>query len=109
MVRTDLHGQCSSTLHQRSYQQKDYYTFFCEYLFPPDSLTGTAPDDAAILVWDPPLEYWPLVVNASNGPKYSKSVSEFIPGTESDPNSINRSEANDIVTGTAAREISAKC
>ena len=28
---------------------KDYYTFFCEYLFPPDSLTGYAPDDAAIL------------------------------------------------------------
>ena len=83
---------------------KDYYTFFCEYLFPPDSLTGTAPDDAAILVWDPPLEYWPLVVNASNGPKYSKSVSEFIPGTDSDPNAINRSEANDIVTGSGTRD-----
>ena len=40
---------------------KDYYTFFCEYLFPPDSLEGTAPDDAAILVWDPPLEYWPVL------------------------------------------------
>jgi len=38
---------------------KDYYTFFCEYLFPPRNLTGSAPDDAAILMWDPPLELWP--------------------------------------------------
>jgi hypothetical protein len=35
---------------------KDYYTFFCEYLYPPRNLVGIAPDDAAILVWDPPLE-----------------------------------------------------
>jgi hypothetical protein len=38
---------------------KSYYTFNCEYLFPPRNLTGIAPDDAAILVWDPPLELWP--------------------------------------------------
>lgn len=38
---------------------KDYYTFYCEYLFPPDDLEGFAPDDAAILTWNPPLEYWP--------------------------------------------------
>jgi hypothetical protein len=37
---------------------KDYYTFFCEYLFPPRNLTGSAPDNAAILIWDPPLELW---------------------------------------------------
>ncbi len=38
---------------------KCYYTFNCEYLFPPRNLSGSAPDDAAILVWDPPLELWP--------------------------------------------------
>ena len=43
---------------------KDYYTFFCEYLFPPDSLTGSAPDDAAILDWTPPVEYWPVLATA---------------------------------------------
>ncbi len=44
---------------------KDYYTFYCEYLFPPDSLEGYAPDDAAILTWYPPLEYWPEAENGS--------------------------------------------
>lgn len=38
---------------------KDYYTFICEYLFPPRNLTVTAPDDVAILIWDPPMEVWP--------------------------------------------------
>jgi hypothetical protein len=38
---------------------KDYYTFTCEYLFPPRNLEGSAPDNAAILVWDPPVELWP--------------------------------------------------
>jgi hypothetical protein len=33
---------------------KDYYTFTSTYLFPPQNLTGIAPDDAAILSWDPP-------------------------------------------------------
>ncbi len=35
--------------------EKDYYRFVCKYLFPPRNLTGVAPDDAAILVWDPPI------------------------------------------------------
>jgi hypothetical protein len=34
---------------------KDYYTFRSVYLLPPTDLTGTAPDDAAILLWEPPL------------------------------------------------------
>ncbi len=34
---------------------KDYYTFSSKYLFPPDSLMGTAPDNAAILAWYPPV------------------------------------------------------
>ncbi|NTV83932.1 MAG: T9SS type A sorting domain-containing protein [Bacteroidales bacterium] len=33
---------------------KDYYTFECKYLFPPQNLSGSAPDDAVILAWDPP-------------------------------------------------------
>jgi hypothetical protein len=33
---------------------KTYCTFICKYLFPPQNLNGTAPDDAAILTWDPP-------------------------------------------------------
>lgn len=33
---------------------KVYYTFVCKYLVPPDNLSGDAPDDAAILRWDPP-------------------------------------------------------
>ena len=33
---------------------KDNYTFTSTYLFPPQNLTGIAPDDAAILAWDPP-------------------------------------------------------
>jgi len=33
---------------------KDYYTFESKYLFPPQNLEGAAPDDAAILTWDPP-------------------------------------------------------
>ncbi|HNR55830.1 MAG TPA: hypothetical protein PKJ19_11735, partial [Flavobacteriales bacterium] len=85
---------------------KDYYTFFCEYLFPPDSLRGEAPDDAAILTWMPPLEYYPTVLSASDGPKYSKSVSEFIPGTLSDASAFNRSEAGDIpVSTTGTRDV----
>lgn len=34
----------------------NYYIFTSEYLFPPDSLEGTAPDDAAILTWYPPSD-----------------------------------------------------
>ncbi len=33
---------------------KDNYTFTSTYLFPPQNLAGIAPDDAAILTWDPP-------------------------------------------------------
>jgi hypothetical protein len=33
---------------------KDNYTFECKYLFPPQNLDGSAPDDASILAWDPP-------------------------------------------------------
>jgi hypothetical protein len=33
---------------------KVYDTFTSEYLFPPQDLTGIAPDDAAILTWGPP-------------------------------------------------------
>jgi hypothetical protein len=40
---------------------KDYFTFTSKYLFPPDSLTGTMPDDAAILQWYPPIESWPAM------------------------------------------------
>jgi len=34
--------------------EKDYDTFRSVYLFPPKNLTGSAPDDAVILHWDPP-------------------------------------------------------
>jgi len=34
---------------------KSYYTFDCVYLLPPTNLTGTAPDDAVILLWEAPL------------------------------------------------------
>ena len=34
--------------------KKDNYTFECRYLVPPKNLIGTAPDDAALLSWDPP-------------------------------------------------------
>jgi hypothetical protein len=44
---------------------RDYYTFTCQYLFPPDSLTAVAPDDAAILTWYPPLEFWPVNPDAN--------------------------------------------
>jgi hypothetical protein len=54
---------------------KDYFTFSCEYLFPPDSLTATAPDDAAILVWDPPWEFWPVIAAATDG---SRDVGDVI-------------------------------
>jgi hypothetical protein len=84
---------------------KDYYTFFCEYLFPPDSLTGFAPDDAAILTWDPPLEFWPVLASGTQ-PMYSKSVSEFIPGTLADGNAITRKEAKDIeLSNTGTRDV----
>jgi hypothetical protein len=33
---------------------KVHYTFESKYLFPPQDLNGTAPDDAVILDWDPP-------------------------------------------------------
>jgi hypothetical protein len=45
---------------------KDYYTFSSKYLFPPDSLTGIIPDDAAILQWYPPWEYWPPIISNVN-------------------------------------------
>lgn len=37
-----------------------FYTFTSKYLFPPENLTGDAPDDAAILTWDPPGPTKPL-------------------------------------------------
>jgi hypothetical protein len=37
---------------------KAYYTFTSQFLFPPRNLAGSAPDNAAILEWDPPLESW---------------------------------------------------
>ena len=84
---------------------KDYYTFFCEYLFPPDSLHGDAPDDAAILIWNPPLEYWPVMTaTASNGPKYSNPTFEILPGTLSDPLAMNRSAAHDQVISEGVRD-----
>ena len=48
---------------------KDYYTFDCEYLFPPRNLGGVAPDDAAILVWDPPVTA-PIVLDAMTYEEY---------------------------------------
>jgi hypothetical protein len=85
---------------------KDYYTFYCKYLFPPDSLEGFAPDNAAILTWDPPLEYWPVLATAGNGPKYSKSEVVFTPGTLSNPSAFNRSEAGDIeISSTGTRDV----
>jgi hypothetical protein len=35
--------------------EKAYYTFGCRYLLPPTDLTGYAPDDAVILLWQAPL------------------------------------------------------
>jgi hypothetical protein len=83
---------------------KDTYTFFCEYLFPPDSLEGFAPDDAAILTWLPPLEYWPVLTDASNGPKYGKSDSQITPGTLSDASALNRKESGDVVISMGNRD-----
>ena len=40
--------------------EKDYYTFTSVYLFPPQNLVGDAPDDASILIWDPPGPEIPL-------------------------------------------------
>ena len=45
---------------------KAYYTFTSKFLFPPRNLAGSAPDDAAILVWDPPLESWPLAARSGD-------------------------------------------
>jgi hypothetical protein len=36
---------------------KSYYTFQCKYLYPPQNLSGSAPDNAAILSWDPPVTF----------------------------------------------------
>jgi hypothetical protein len=44
---------------------RDYFTFTSEYLIPPDSLTGFAPDDAAILTWDPPVDSWYEIENGT--------------------------------------------
>ncbi len=52
---------------------KDYYTFFCKYLFPPDSLMGTAPDNAAILAWYPPVTV-PIALTA--GMSYEEYLAE---------------------------------
>jgi hypothetical protein len=77
---------------------KDYNTFSSKYLFPPDSLTGTAPDEAAILQWYPPWEYWPPVMSpVSDGPKYSNTPEQFVPGVVSDELAFNRSTASDQV------------
>jgi len=85
---------------------KDYYTFVCKYLFPPDSLTGYAPDDAAILQWFPPWEYWPPVMSpVSDGPKYSNNPGSFIAGAVSDEMASNRSTAIDQVISTGSREV----
>ncbi|HEY6020287.1 MAG TPA: T9SS type A sorting domain-containing protein, partial [Candidatus Paceibacterota bacterium] len=85
---------------------KDNYSFFCKYLFPPDSLQGYAPDDAAILQWFPPWEYWPVAMSSvSDGPKYSNPPAEFVAGAVSDAMSVNRSTAIDQVTGGGSREV----
>jgi hypothetical protein len=85
---------------------KDYYTFFCKYLFPPDSLTGYAPDDAAILQWYPPFEYWPPVASpVSDGPKYTNTPEQWIAGTVSDELASNRSTAKDQVISAGNREV----
>jgi hypothetical protein len=51
--------------------QPDTCSFTTTFLFPPDSLRGSAPDQDALLSWDPPSEYWPI----SNG---SRDVGEVI-------------------------------
>jgi hypothetical protein len=85
---------------------KDYYTFYCKYLFPPDSLTGTAPDDAAILQWYPPWEYWPAMSSTvSDGPKYSNTPQQFTAGSVSDELAFNRSTANDQVITAGSRDV----
>jgi hypothetical protein len=45
---------------------KAYYTFTSKFLFPPRNLAGNAPDDAAILQWDPPLEFWPSLTHTEH-------------------------------------------
>jgi len=39
---------------------KNYYSFTSKYLFPPQNLAGSAPDDAVILLWDPPGNSVPI-------------------------------------------------
>lgn len=39
---------------------KDHFTFESKYLFPPQNLTGQAPDNASILAWDPPASFIPV-------------------------------------------------
>ncbi|HEY6019831.1 MAG TPA: hypothetical protein VIY48_07975, partial [Candidatus Paceibacterota bacterium] len=86
---------------------KDTYTFQCKYLFPPDSLTGTAPDDAALLQWYPPWEYWGTMAasTVSNAPKYSNTPAQFIAGSVSDELATNRSSANDQLIDGGNREV----
>jgi hypothetical protein len=86
---------------------KDYYTFFCEYLFPPDSLEGSAPDDAALLVWDPPLEYYPVLASSpASFPKYGKATYEFVPGTVANASAFSRTGAGDIeIASSGSRDV----
>jgi hypothetical protein len=45
---------------------KDYYTFTSTYLVPPQNLTGSAPEDATILLWDPPGSSVPFNLQGYN-------------------------------------------
>ncbi len=60
---------------------KDYYTFTSVYLFPPRNLTGAAPDDAAILIWEPPLEGVTGLVLVGEQPRqeFPNPMSEYSP------------------------------
>ena len=51
------------------------------YLYPPRNLTGAAPDDAAILIWDPPLEGVTGLVLVGEQPRqeFPNAMSEYSP------------------------------
>jgi hypothetical protein len=53
---------------------KDYYTFQSRFLFPPLNLTAVAPDDAGILMWEPPLTF---VDMAQGGMSYQEYLDKY--------------------------------
>jgi hypothetical protein len=94
--------------------EKDYYTFLCHYLIPPRNLVGAAPDNAAILLWDPPLTGGSLTLISEEPRKDFPNVSsEYSPMVRTvevngtgvrDPWDVQFSFANADASGEAGAE-----